>query len=153
MQTVAEVDLARYTGTWYEIARLPNRFQAQCLSDVTATYALEADGTVSVINRCNTASGESRVRGVARVLDDSRARLQVSFLPAWLRWLPVGWGDYQVLALDEDYQWVLVGEPSRRYLWVLAREPELETERLQDLLAQAARQGFAVDAVVLSRQP
>jgi len=150
---VPEVDLARYAGQWYEVARLPNRFQANCVGDVTATYTPREDGTVGVVNRCRTGDGEHAwdiAKGVARPLDDSNARLRVSFLPEWLRWLPVGWGHYWVLELDPQYRWALVGEPDRRYLWVLSRTPTLPPERLDALLGIAREMGFPVSEVVRS---
>jgi len=149
--TVPEVDLARYAGQWHEVARLPNRFQSQCIGEVTATYTLRDDGMVGVVNRCRTGEGEHAwevAEGVARPVDESNARLRVSFLPEWLRWLPVGWGDYWVLALDPQYRWVLVGEPDRRYLWVLSRTPTLPPERLDALLGIAREMGFPVNRVV-----
>ena len=109
LPTVENVDLPRYVGTWYEIGRLPNVFQRQCLGDTTAQYAARPDGNIDVINRCRTAGkGDSEfdtARGMARIIDPvSKAKLQVSFLPEALRWLPIGWGDYWVLELDADYQ-------------------------------------------------
>jgi apolipoprotein D and lipocalin family protein len=149
LPTVAQVDLARYAGTWHEIARLPNVFQNRCTGEVTATYARRADGAVSVTNRCRTADGGFTVaEGVARTLDASNARLKVSFLPAALRWLPFGEGDYQVIALDADYGWVMIGEPGRGYLWVLARQPSLPPATLQALLERARTLGFPVERVI-----
>jgi apolipoprotein D and lipocalin family protein len=145
LPTVAAVDLARYAGTWYEIARLPNRFQTQCVSDTTATYQIEGD-TVSVLNRCRTASGDIDVaRGRAHAVEDSgNAKLRVSFFWPF-------YGDYQVLALDRDYRWVLVGEPARRYAWILARDPVLDGATRGRLLEHAAALGFKRDAFMLTR--
>jgi apolipoprotein D and lipocalin family protein len=156
--TVPKVDLERYAGTWHEVARLPNRFQAQCLAEVTAHYTPRGDGTVAVVNRCRTTPEGDSVpawdvaEGVARPVDPSNAKLQVSFLPALLRWLPVGWGDYWVLELDPEYRWALVGEPGLRYLWVLSRSPVLQQDVLQGVLGRARQMGFPVDKVVLSAQ-
>lgn len=156
LPTVARVDLDRYRGTWYEIAKLPNVFQRQCLGDVSATYRPLDAGGVEVLNRCRTsASGEPRfdsATGVAKALDSSNARLRVSFLPASLRWLPVGWGDYQVIELDPEYRWVMVGEPRREYLWILSRTQALAPDVYQSLLKRAAALGFPVDKVVLTPQ-
>lgn len=147
---VASLDPARYQGDWYEITKLPNFFQRRCLSDTRATYALRADGQIDVINRCRTggtpeAPEFDTAAGLARPLDASRARLQVSFLPQALRWLPLGWGDYQVIALDPDYRWAMIGEPGRDYLWILAREPRLAAEVLNPLIARARSLGFPID--------
>ena len=152
LPTVASVDLNRYIGTWYEIAKLPNFFQRQCLGDVSARYRQLEGGDVEVLNRCRTsASGEPRydsVTGVAKVTDPSNAKLRVTFLPASLRWLPVGWGDYQVIELDADYRWAVVGEPRREYLWVLSRTPTLPPGVYESLMKRAAELGFPVDKVV-----
>jgi apolipoprotein D and lipocalin family protein len=125
LTTVGSVDMARYAGRWYEIANYPNRFQRMCAGNTTAEYAPRDDGTLKVINRCSTASGVSEVEGVARRVGDATDKLQVSFLPAFLRWLPIGWGNYWVIGLAPDYRYAVVGEPSREYLWILARTPAL----------------------------
>jgi apolipoprotein D and lipocalin family protein len=151
--TVPEVDLQRYAGIWYEVARLPNRFQDQCIGDVTATYAPRADGQVDVTNRCRTAAGDDTwavAEGRARPVDDTGARLKVSFLPSWIRWLPFGWSDYWVLELDPEYRHALVGEPSRRYLWVLSRSPGMPAEQLQDILGRAQEMGFPIGDVTVT---
>lgn len=152
--TVPAVDLQRYAGTWHEVARLPNRFQSHCVADTSAQYTPRDDGTVSVVNRCRTnGSGEPEwdvAEGLARPVDRTNARLQVSFLPAALRWLPIGWGDYWVIELDPDYRWSVVGEPSRRYLWVLSRTPSLPAETLDGILGRAREMGFPVERVVVS---
>ena len=151
LETVARVDLDRYQGRWYEIARLPNFFQRKCAGEVTAEYAPLGDGTVSVHNRCVTGDGGvAEVTGIARPADRSgtNARLEVSFLPKWLRWVPFTWGDYWVISLGEDYDHVLVGTPDRGYLWVLARTPELREDVYQRLMDRAAASGFDVKAVV-----
>lgn len=149
---VPAVDLARYAGEWHEVARLPNRFQRDCVADTTARYTPRPDGTVEVVNRCRTASGDQEAQGLAWPQDGANgARLKVSFLPAWLRALPVGRGDYWVLALDDDYRWSLVGEPSRRFLWVLARSPDMPEAQLEQVLGRARAQGYVLDGLV--RQP
>lgn len=123
--TVAQVDLDRYAGRWYEVAKLPNRFQRQCVADTTAEYSRNADGSIAVVNRCRTADGRfDEARAVARVTDaSSNARLEVSFFHVF-GWRPL-WGDYWILVLDPDYGYAVVGEPSRRYGWILARTPTL----------------------------
>jgi len=136
LPTVAAVDLGRYYGTWYEIARLPNRFQSMCVSDTRATY--RPDGNrVSVLNQCRTADGSfEQASGIARLVEGSHgAKLRVSFFRPF-------YGDYWILELDPDYRWVLVGEPGRRYAWILAREPKLDEATLERLLARAAALGF-----------
>jgi apolipoprotein D and lipocalin family protein len=125
LNTVARVDLERYTGRWYEIAKIPHPFQRQCVSDTTAQYARNADGTIAVVNRCRKADGTfDEARAIARVTDTtSNAKLEVSFF-SLLGWRPV-WGDYWILALGTDYDYAIVGEGTRRYGWILSRTPTL----------------------------
>lgn len=135
---VAQVDLARYMGTWYEVAKFPNRFQRGCLC-TTATYALRPDGKVSVINRCETLGGKGKEsRGWAKVVDPAtRAKLKVTFFWPFF-------GDYWILDLDPGYRHVLVGTPNRKYLWILAREPRLDEASYRALVDRAAQLGFDV---------
>jgi len=125
LATAQQVDLDRYLGRWYEIAKIPNRFQRQCISDTTANYARNADGTIAVVNRCRIRKGQfDEARAIAHVVDPrSNAKLKVSFF-SLLGWRPV-WGDYWVLALGPDYAYAVVGEPDRHYGWILARTPSL----------------------------
>ncbi len=154
LRTVDRVDLARYAGTWHEIARYPFSIQdRRCARDTTATYRALSPTLISVVNRCQQADGSDSVaEGVARVLDPStNARLEVSFLPAWLRWLPLGRGDYWIIDLAPDYSWVVVGEPSRRFLWILARTPQLPPATYEAILARLPAQGY--DPARLLRSP
>lgn len=147
VQAISELDLERYSGSWYEIARLPNRFQDRCVADVRASYELRRDSTVTVINSCRTASGDSvRVEGRARLADrrGSASRLKVRFAPAVLSFLPMVWADYWVLDLTDDYRAALVGTPDRRYLWILSREPQLDSATYDRLLSTAVAQGFDI---------
>lgn len=152
LPTVQGVDLERYAGRWYEIARLPNWFERSCARDVSATYGVRPDGRIDVTNACTRIDGtrDSSV-GLARVVGPGR--LEVRFAPAWLGWLPFVWGDYWVLALDADYRHVLIGTPSREYLWILAREPALDATIVDDLLRTARDLGFPVDRVQRSAAP
>lgn len=154
VRTVPRVDLARYLGDWFEIARFPNRFQLRCTGDVRATYALRADQRIDVINRCATAAGGvTEARGVARVVDrQTSARLKVRFAPAVLSFLPMVWGDYWIIGLADDYSWAVVGSPDRNYLWVLARAPEMEAAAYGAALMAARAQGFDVDRLVTTKQ-
>ena len=144
LATVPWVDLDRYAGTWHEVALYPNRFQQACAKDTTATYTPLADGRIGVRNRCLRADGsEMSVDGVAEVVDPAtRARLKVSFLPAWLRWTGIGRGDYWVLYLSPDYRVAIVGEPSREYLWILARTPTLGEDEYQALMEKVRAAGY-----------
>lgn len=153
LPTVPRVDLARYAGTWYEIARYPTRFQSQCAGDVTARYSPRDDGSIEVVNACRRADGTlDRAVGTARVVDPAtNAQLEVRFAPAALAWLPQVWGDYHVIALAPDYRYALVGAPSREYLWVLSRNATLAEADYAQLADAARRAGF--DPARLQRTP
>jgi apolipoprotein D and lipocalin family protein len=153
VRAVPFVDLDRYAGEWFEIARFPNRFQGQCLGNVRATYARRADGRVDVVNRCATAEGETEARGVARIVDERTfAKLKVRFAPGWLSWLPMVWGDYWVIGLAPDYSWAVVGDPDRDYLWILARAPHLDDASTAVARAAAADNGFDTRRLVPTSQ-
>ena len=152
VRTVPAVDLDRYAGDWFEIARFPNRFQRQCTGNVTASYARRADGRLDVVNRCRTRDGEDEARGEARVVDPTGARLKVRFAPAVLSWLPFVWGDYWILGLADDYSWAVVGSPDRQYLWILARSARLGDETFERALAAARANGFDVDRLERTAQ-
>ena len=145
LSTVEHVDLSRYAGTWYEVARLPAPFEAPCGGQPSATYTLN-NGELSVVNhRPQPGGSDAVVRGVARVVPGSgNARLRVSLWPAWLQWLPFAWCDYQVLCVDPRYETALVGAPNRRFLWLLSRTRSLSETRRDELVALAAQRGFDV---------
>jgi apolipoprotein D and lipocalin family protein len=145
VEVVPDVDLNRYMGTWYEIARLPNSFQEKCVSDVTATYRLLDDGDVEVVNRCRSGSGEfTEAKGRARkaTADGPNSKLEVRFAPAWLSFLPFVWGDYWIIVLAQDYSYVAIGGPDRKYLWILARTSSMDEATLQQVLAKVSEQGY-----------
>ena len=150
VRTVTAVDLGRYAGEWFEIARYPNRFQNKCVGDVKAIYARRADGRIDVVNRCRMADGRvSEARGIARIADSrTSAKLKVRFAPAILSFLPQVWGDYWILGLANDYSWAVVGSPDRKYLWILARTPSLDDVRYVSALGAAKASGFDVDRLV-----
>ncbi|MGZ9197295.1 MAG: lipocalin family protein [Candidatus Deferrimicrobiaceae bacterium] len=137
-EVVPSVDLSRYAGTWYEIAKYPNRFQRGCIG-ATAEYTLASDGKrVEVVNRCrDTESGKERsVRGKARVVDPAtNAKLSVTFF--W----PFS-GDYWILAVGEEYDYAFVGTPDRKYLWFLARTPSIGDDLYGRLVDLARARGF-----------
>jgi len=138
LQVAPSVDFDRYVGKWYEIARLPNRFQRACASDVTAAYTLRPDGKLNVVNTCRKSDGAWKsAKGTARPAGGGQpgAKLKVTFF--W----PFS-GDYWIVDLDPQYRWALVGEPSRRYLWILSRTPELDKRTYNELVNRAAGQGF-----------
>lgn len=150
LATIASLDVKRYMGTWYEIAKYPNRFQKQCASDTSATYSLREDGRVRVVNRCRERDGSEQVAdGVARQVGGTTSpRLKVRFAPAILSFIPMVWGDYWVIDLDENYQLSAVSEPRREYLWILSRTPQVDPAAYQALLGRMAAQGFELSKLV-----
>lgn len=154
LTTIASLDVQRYMGTWYEIAKYPNRFQRQCISHTSANYRLREDGKVVVTNSCRNASGQmEQAVGLARQLGPADSpRLQVRFAPAWLSFLPFVWGDYWVIDLDPAYQLVAVSEPKREYLWILARRPAVDKATYEALLARLAQRGFDLSRLEPTRQ-
>ena len=142
------LDIPAYMGTWYQVAWFPNRFQKQCVSDTAATYRRVPEG-VEVTNRCRNAAGEVKsIVGLARpdgatISGDKLqpAQLEVSFLPGWLRWLPI-WGSYWVIQLADDGRYAVVGEPGREYLWVLSRTPGLAPADESAIRSRLVQQGY-----------
>lgn len=150
LKTVPDLSLPRYLGTWYEIARLPMKQEPEDCTDVSAHYTLKDNGHVAVLNRCRLGEEVEQAEGEACPVDNDPARLQVSFLPAGLRWLPFGKGDYWVMQVAPDYSVALVGSPDRRFLWLLAREPQLDTITREHYLAQARQQDFDLSGLILT---
>jgi apolipoprotein D and lipocalin family protein len=146
-RTVDSVDLARYAGLWYEIARYPNRYQRQCVGDVTTTYSLLAKSKLKLVNSCRKIDGAlERTEATARVVDKrTNAKLKVSFF--W----PIP-GDYWILDLGSEYEYAVVGEPSRRYLWVLSRTPQMAETKYHEIVTRLEARGFDTAKLVRTRQ-
>lgn len=152
LPVVQSLDIERYAGRWYEIARLPNSFQRKCVADVTADYVVEADGNLSVRNTCLRRDGEVDVavgeaRRTRNAPSPDAGMLEVRFAPRWLSWLAAVWGDYYVMAIDPDYRLALIGTPDREYLWLLSRSPSVADDTVQLWLGKAAALGFPVERV------
>ena len=135
LATVEHVDVHRYSGVWYEIARYPNFFQRNCVADTTANYSLRTDGKIEVLNTCRKKNGKlDSARGSAKVVDTkTSAKLRVSFF--W----PFS-GDYWIIGLDPAYRYAVVGDPQRKYLWILSREPKLDDasyQRITEIVREA----------------
>jgi apolipoprotein D and lipocalin family protein len=144
MQVVPSVDLTRYMGKWYEIARLPNWFQRDCASDTSALYTLRPDGNIKVVNECRKAAGHMKsATGKARIADKKgpNTKLKVTFF--W----PFS-GNYWIIDLDPGYQWVVVGEPGRDYLWILSRQPHLDQDLYESIVERAKQQGYEVEQLI-----
>jgi len=157
LQAVPAMDITRYEGKWFEIARLPNSFQRDCMGSVTAQYEPLSNGMISVVNSCRKADGTiDHTSGVARAdrADPAAtAKLQVRFAPAWLSWVPFVWGQYWVVVLDPDYRYAVVSAPDRKYLWILSRTPIMEVATYDALLSRVAAMGFDTSQLIKTIQP
>ena len=154
LKTVPSVDLNRYSGRWYEIARYPNRFQKDCAGNTTADYKLLSGGKIEVINQCRKSDGSIKAaKGEARIVDNStNSKLEVRFAPSFLSFLPFVWGDYWITDLGKNYEYSVVGSPDRKYLWILAREPRIDEAAYSAILERAAKNGFDPSKVVKTPQ-
>ena len=153
LTVVPSVDLQKYSGTWYEIARLPNSFQGDCISDVTATYTIDGDELV-VINRCRKQNGEmSEAKGRARRADEDKpnSKLEVRFAPAFLSFLPFVWGDYWIIDLSPDYTYAVIGGPERKYLWILARTKTIPEKTMKEILERVTVQRYDVKGLIFTK--
>lgn len=154
LHVVEKIELDKYLGVWYEVARKPMYFQNKCDRDVSATYTLNENGNIAVDNRCyaqdgklNQSSGEAFVQNAP-----FNSKLKVSFLPESIRWLPVGRGDYWILKIADDYQTVLVGEPKRKYMWVLSRSAQPDPAVVKEYLDYAQSVGFDLSDIIHTKQ-
>jgi len=149
LPTVPQVDLTLYEGRWFEIAKYPNWFQRGCASDTTAEYTAQPDGCIGIVNRCRQKNGSIReARGEATVVTGSNnSKLRVRFAGS-----PIA-GDYWIIGLDEkNYSWALVGHPSRQFLWILSRQPQMNPQTYSDILALAVGLGYNVERIEKSIQ-
>ena len=148
LEVVQSVDLSRYVGRWYEISRFPNGFQKKCADMVTANYTMRADGKIEVVNRCRKASGEyATAKGKAKIVDKkTNAKLKVTFFWPF-------YGDYWILDLGPNYEYAVVGEPGRKYLWILSRSPQMDEALYQQILQKMAAQGFNTELMIRTSQP
>ncbi len=154
VKTIVALDVPRYLGTWYEIAKFPNWFQKKCVGNTKAVYTAKSDGNLRVLNTCKTAGGEtSEAEGAARQIGAKDSpRLEVRFAPEWLSFLPLVWGDYWVIDLDPQYQVAAVSDPRREYLWVLSRTPQLDPRVYEELLQRLKQQQFDIRKLELTSQ-
>ena len=149
--SVPELDISRYAGQWYEIARLPMSFQDECAGDITAAYTLRDDELIGVRNACRTVDGETSVaEGVARQVRGHPGRLEVRFAPDWLSWVPFLWADYWVIDLDPGYTWAVIGEPGREYFWILSREPAMDRVLFEKIKARAVAMGYDLAPLIVA---
>jgi len=149
LQTVPQVDLQRYLGTWYEIASFPQWFQKGCTA-TTDTYALRSDGEIDVVNRCRKDRLDGKAdeaHGRAQIVDAvSKAKLKVTFFWPF-------WGDYWIIDLGQQYEYAVVGNPNRQYLWILARQPHLDAAVYAGIITRLKAQGYDPQGLQKTLQP
>ena len=148
LNVVSKVDLKRYTGTWFEIASYPTSFQQGCIG-TKATYSLRDDGDIDVLNQCYKKgfTGDiTSAKGKAWVVDkDTNAKLKVSFLWPF-------WGSYWIIDLGRDYEYAVVGDPSRKYLWILSRTPQMDDVLYYEILGSITQKGYDTSKLMKTRQ-
>ncbi len=145
LHTVKQVDIQAYLGTWYEIARYEHYFEKGC-RDVSATYTLKDDGNIKVVNQCTKEDGEYKEAiGVAYTADESNSKLKVSFFRPF-------YGDYWIIMLDADYRYAVIGDPTREYLWILSRTPQLKDDILKHILRKLPKMGYSIDSLIWTPQ-
>ncbi|MES2475728.1 MAG: lipocalin family protein [Verrucomicrobiota bacterium] len=150
-QTEAKVDVARYAGKWFEVARLPKWFQRRCVS-ATADYSVNPDGSIKVVNTCIRKDGSTKtITGSAVPVDASANRLKVDFMDSWAtNFIPVpAEGNYWILEVTPGYQQAIVGTPDRSSLWFLSRSPEISRTTFEKLKATAAAQGYDTTKLIV----
>lgn len=145
LPTVAKVELERYLGSWYEIARYEHFFEKGC-SNVSATYALRGEDAIDVTNRCTKEDGSlSEAKGVAYALDASNAKLKVSFFRPF-------YGNYWIIMLDDAYSYAVIAEPSREYFWILSRTKELDAQTKEKILQALPSYGYDTSKLIWTKQ-
>jgi apolipoprotein D and lipocalin family protein len=152
MSTVSTVTLEQYTGTWYEIAKIPNRFQDHCATNTRAEYTLMDNGRLEVINSCVDKQGRlDQAQGIARIVDPAtNAKLKVSFVQ--LFGFSLFWGDYWIIGLAPDYSYAVIGTPDRRFGWILSRTPDLPEQATETAYAILRKNGYDTSAFKPSAQ-
>lgn len=154
LKTVGMIDLERYSGNWYEIAKYPNRFQKQCVGNTTAAYTLKAGGKFEVLNKCRI-QGQSvdAAVGEGKIGDKkNNSKLKVRFAPGFVSWLPFVWANYWIIDLGPNYEYAVIGEPKREYLWILSRTPTMDDATYAAIVAKVESMGFDSKRIVKTPQ-
>lgn len=148
--TVSFVDLNKYAGIWYEIAKIPNSFQDHCAYGTKAEYIIRADGDIDVINSCYDKDNDLDVaEGLAKVVDkNSNSKLEVSFVSIF--GIHLFWGDYWIIGLAKNYEYAIVGHPERKYGWILSRTTAMTSEKLNDAYSILKEQGYDTKDFVMT---
>jgi apolipoprotein D and lipocalin family protein len=146
LEVVSHVDLPRYLGKWYEIARLPASFQKDC-TETTATYSLLGNGNIAVLNECKRNGKYKKANGTAKVVDKATgAKLKVTFFWPF-------YGDCWIIKLGDNYDYAVVGTPNRKYLWILSRTPQMDEALFSELMDFVKPKGFDVGPLIRTSQP
>ena len=140
LPTVEKVNIDKYLGTWYEIARYEHYFEKGC-SDISATYSLKDNGDIDVLNSCTKEGELSEANGVAYATDETNSKLKVSFFRPF-------YGNYWILMLDDAYSYVVIGEPTREYFWILSRTKELDEKVKQEILSKLPALGYQENKLI-----
>ena len=151
-ETVKHVDLKKYVGLWYEIAKIPNRFQKNCRKNTTAEYKIMDDGRIEVTNTCIEDDGEKNIaKGVAKVVDKkTNAKLEVSFFS--ILGIRPFWGDYWIIGLGNNYNYAVIGHPDRKYGWILSRTPKMSEENLKEAFNILTKNGYNTSNFEMTEQ-
>lgn len=154
LTTVKSVDLDLYTGRWYEIAKYPNKFQKQCYGNTTATYTKKKSRKIEVLNGCLRVDGTTdAATAEAKIADKSNnAKLKVRFAPGFLSFLPFVWANYWIIDLGPNYEYAVVGEPKREYLWILSRTPVMSEALYQEIIGRVEQKGYVPSRLVKTPQ-
>lgn len=144
LKTVEKVELNSYLGTWYEIARYEHFFEKGCV-DAKATYSLKENGDINVLNECIKEGEPTQAKGVAYATDACNSKLKVSFFRPF-------YGNYWVLMLGDNYEYALIGEPSREYLWILSRTPKISEDLKEKILKKLPEFGYTSDKLIWTEQ-
>ena len=154
LTAVGKVEIPKYLGKWYEIAKYPNKFQMQCVGNTTATYSQKSGGKLEILNECLKKDGTTdAAKGDAKIADKStNAKLKVRFAPGFISFLPFVWADYWVIDLARDYEYTVIGEPKREYLWILSRKPTMDDGLYQDIVRRVEAKGFVPSRLVKTPQ-
>ena len=148
VRVVPSVDIARYVGRWFEIARLPNFFQKSCSGDVTATYTVRPDGKINVLNQCRTEKGSMKsANGTARIASKTEPNTKLKVTCFWTIS-----GNNRIIELDPNYEWAVIGEPNRDYLWILSRQPQMDPALYESILERIRKQGYDTQRLLRTKQ-
>jgi apolipoprotein D and lipocalin family protein len=152
LQVVNKVDLNKYVGLWYEIAKIPNWFQKKCTANTTAEYTLREDGRIKVVNSCMESDGSLNVaEGIAKVADNkTNAKLEVSFVR--ILGINLFWGDYWIIGLGDNYDYALIGSPDRKYGWILSRTKKLPPDKMNLISDILKSRGYNINSFEFTKQ-